>query len=147
MSSAGLNINGVSAPVPSDYRAHLMYYLSCVNSCLELEDIPGPRMKRFRDYKSFSLNLGELEELTNLCLKFAPYRLKGKCFFVDADMCQGDKCCVYDVNEPKVDKLSVAKNSYISGKARNIHKVFVCTEKWIEENWETPMKSAVSTFK
>ncbi|CAG2217789.1 NAGA [Mytilus edulis] len=42
----GLTKEGYIAKVADDYRAHLMYYLSCASSCIGIEDIPSSLLLR-----------------------------------------------------------------------------------------------------
>ena len=141
----GVTKQGTKANVNEDYRARLMYYLSCVNSCFEIDEIPASRLKRLVDYGRFSLNIGELEELVSLCIKLSPYRLKDKSFFLDIKLCKMGKNTFYDT-ENNVN-LSVPQNAYVSGKMRRFKGVMACSEKWIDEYWETPLKSAIGAFK
>lgn len=142
-SVVGLTKEGSLAKVADDYRAHLMYYVSCASSCIGIEDIPSSRLIRFMDYGRFSLNLGETEELITLCIKFSPYRLKDKCFFLDEKLCKDGGNAFYDADA----KFSVAESANISGKMRKIGSVMAYSEKWVFICWENPMKTAVPTFK
>ena len=75
----GIKAVGTHVTVSSDPYARLMYYLSCVHSCVPDLEIP----LKYRTYATYyNLNDQERIELTVLCYLLSPDVFDGKLFFL-----------------------------------------------------------------
>ena len=81
--TVGVKSAGHSTSVPNDCHARLMYYLSCVNSCLpDLDAVPS-QLRNYSNYYSLSEDNRFLVMLGAAVLK--PEVLEGNVFFLVED--------------------------------------------------------------
>ena len=128
---------GVSCTVPDNPKARLMYYLSCVCSCVE----PGndSTFRRLRDYDNYwSLSSEEETQLLILCLALSPDKLLGSVFFPAEDLDSANE--FYEVSAVST-KLVVAESLLIGGQQKKVQKIMMFEKSWIERNYINPLMS------
>ena len=81
--TVGVTSAGHSTSVPNDCHARLMYYLSCVNSCLPDLDAVPIQLRNYSNYNSLSEDNRFLVVLGATVLK--PDVLEGNVFFLIED--------------------------------------------------------------
>ena len=129
---------GVTVTVPDHPIAKLMYYFSCVCSCVEAEH--DATINRLKDYKNYrSLTPEEESQLLILCLALTPDNLIGNIFFPNEDLedCSNEFFELKTVNT----RLIVAESLLIGGQQKKVHKIMMFIKKWIEKNYINPMLS------
>ena len=80
----GVRRFGTTCTVADNPRAHLMYYLNCVNTVLELNEPGLARLTRHESY--WQLDADDVRSLMAMVLLFSPDKLVGKVFFINEDI-------------------------------------------------------------
>ena len=130
-----LNIvqTGTRTNIPSDPKAKLMYYVSCVCSVLEMNDHEG--IRRLRDYdRYYCLTESETDELLILCYLLSPDKLIGKCFFPDDELCGDSNNEFYELSEVQ-SRLLVTQNVTIGHQTRRVNKIMCFKMAWMRNNY------------
>jgi len=134
----GIKKIGVTANVPQNPFAKLMYYLGCVGSVLEISDEFGELIKYERYY---ALTLDEKKKLITLCYLFSPDVLIDKCWFESPNM--DDSNDFLELTHVK-NTLVCAESIMIGGRNRRVAKIMLFKRSWLQNNYLTPMRSACS---
>lgn len=140
---------GKVVSVPNNNIARLMYYLSCVNNCLEKN---GQKLleQRHTDYQNFAqLSDEEHTLIVLLALLLSPDELIGLCFFV---VDEGSACLRGSSNE----FLEITSARNVLGALLTQDKVFVfkgdevrtsrvmlSTKGWIQNNFVLPFSGEI----
>ena len=139
MGRVQIRVKDTSTPVtvPDDPIAKLMYYFSCVASCVELEDSDFDRLK---DYKNYTrLTSDEKAKVLALCLALSPDKLIGTIFHPSSD-CGGFSNKFLELNAVKTNLL-VTDSLVVGGQSKKIHKIMLFEKRWIENNYIEPLRS------
>ena len=128
----------VSANVPNNDIAQLMYYLDCVCACIEPDD--SSTISRLRDYKNYaSLSSNEEAQLLALCLALSPDKLMGTIFQPVTD-CGDSSNQFLELSAVKTDLL-VTESLVIGGHRKRILKVMMFQKSWMESYYINPLRS------
>lgn len=134
---------GQAVTVPDNGIAKLMYYLSCMSSCLE-DFIP----REFTDYKNYySLSEDMKAAIVALAILLKPEHIVGKVVFVvppGNPLLNGYTNEFYKITEATqvlAGTATVQGTIIIEGRNVSISKIMVCTENWYHENLINPLKS------
>ena len=127
----------ISAEIPKNNLARLMYYLSCVFTVIQYEGY-----NKFSDYKNY-YNLTEKEKgvLYDLVIKFSPSLfVNAGIFIVNPQLLNGNNSNgFFKVTDEKI-AIHVNQEMMIGGKAVKVLKIMVCTESWLDNNYFNPLK-------
>ena len=133
----GLRDISRTVTVPSNAKAKLMYYLSCVKTVIQLNDSP---LQRLTDYANYHLLTDpEIDALLAMVVLFSPDELLGKVFFPDED-CGGGSNQFFELSAVS-HMLAVTDNVLIGGERKRVAKVMFFKRSWLENNYFTPLRS------
>ena len=129
---------GERTRVPDDDVAKLMYYLSCVDTVINYNEID-----RLSDYQNYdSLSVDDLTELFKLVILFNPE------IFVEAGIFILDESLLpYDLDnqffEITDERIGIHVNNeiFIGGRSVKVLKVMACNEDWLVRNYFRPWKN------
>ena len=129
---------GERTSVPDDNVAKLMYYLSCVDTVINYNEID-----RLSDYQNYdSLSVDDLTELFKLVILFNPE------IFVEAGIFILDESLLpYDLDnqffEITDERIGIHVNNeiFIGGRSVKVLKVMACNEDWLVRNYFRPWKN------
>ena len=128
----------VSANVPNNDIAKLMYYIHCVCCCIEPDD--NSTISRLRDYQNYHrLSSDEEAQLLALCLALSPDKLIGTIFHPATD-CGNFSNQFLELSAVKTDLL-VTESLVIGGHHRRILKSMRFKKTWVENNYINPLFS------
>jgi len=136
---------GRTVQVPTDPWGRLMYYLSCVNSCLDC--IP----ERYRSYGSYSyINNEDREIILKLCILFSPDKLLQFCFIPvqsNAMESQNDFFKVADKTRLAAIGIDVNRKTatVIEGQHVEVHTFMIFKEAWLDNYYINPIKKNFGT--
>ena len=133
----GIKDTTVSATVPNNPKATLMYYLHCVATVLELDN---PNLWRLRDYQNYrSLTDADIDVLLVLVILFSPDELIGKVFFHSED-CGRFSNQFFELSAVS-HMLAVSDNILIGDERKRVAKVMFFKRSWMDTNYFTPLRS------
>ena len=128
----------VTATVPDDPIALLMYYFHSVCSCIEPDS--SDTIKRLRDYRNYHrLTSEERAQLLILVLALSPDKLIGTIFH-PSDDCGGHNNAFLELSAVQTD-LVVTDHLLVAGQRRQIRKVIKFKKVWIENNYLKPLQA------
>ena len=128
----------VSATVPNDPIARLMYYFNCVCSCIEPDD--SDTIRRLRDYANYHrLTSDERAQLLMLCLALSPDKLMGTIFH-PTDDCGDYGNKFLELSAIKTDVL-VTDSLLVGGQRKKIQSIMLFKKSWVENNYIEPLRS------
>jgi len=122
----------VRTNVPDNLISKLQYYLSCANCLLEL-DLPSI----LTNYQSDTFPEGGLKPLIELCLILEPEFMQENKLFILVDNMESNNEFI-EIHDNRYG-LAVSQNILIAGKQVRIHKLMLCTERWLRANFYEPM--------
>ncbi|KAL3863100.1 hypothetical protein ACJMK2_004876 [Sinanodonta woodiana] len=148
-----LTATGVTANVPADPRAKLMYYLKSLCSTLNLTDV-HPGIARFRSYANYDLSRNDIDTLIKLCELLAPHKLDNKCIFECAELYEIRQIVLSATTTANTSVAALAGKSalfatatatsslsiVLGGESYRIAKIMTYTREWIQDNYYTPMQ-------
>ena len=127
----------VSATVPSDPIARLMYYFNCVCTCLEPDS--NNSISRLRDYQNYYLLTSEEKaQLLVLVLALSPDKLIGTIFH-PANDCGGFSNAFLELSAITTDVL-VTDSLMIGGQRKQIRSIMTFKKIWIEKYYLEPLQ-------
>mmetsp|Transcript_3898 Transcript_3898/g.5462 ORF Transcript_3898/g.5462 Transcript_3898/m.5462 type:complete len:395 (-) Transcript_3898:17-1201(-) len=139
-----IRATGTSVTIPWDGIAKLMYYLSCVDSCVE-DLIPS----ELTNYSNYS-RLSEEEKIlvVTMAILVSPDLLVGKVFFpvnAGSDVLNGTSNEFYEISQAKqligLVKLSTIASLVVDGKSVSVMKIMCLTQGWLMANYVEPLKA------
>ena len=139
MGRVQISVKHTSSPttVPNDPIAKLMYYFSCVASCVELEDSDFDCL---RDYKNYTrLTSDEKAKLLALCFVLSPDKLIGTIFHPSSD-CGSSSNKFLELTSVKTNLL-VTDSLVVGGHSKKIRSIMLFEKSWMERNYYEPFRS------
>jgi hypothetical protein len=128
---------GVTANVPNNDVARLMYYLNCV--CVAIDCDNDPDIQRFTSYSNWSrLSTEEQKALIRVCYSFSPDVLNNRVFFHSDVLCGDNSNEFYTINQVR-HQVAAAESIIIAGRVRVVNKIMTYTMQWLETYYVDPM--------
>ena len=124
--------------VPDDDVAKLMYYLSCVDTVINYNEID-----RLSDYENYDLlSVDSLTELFKLVLLFNPeIFIEAGIFILDENLLIYDMDNqFYQITDERIG-IHVNNEIMIGGRTVKVLKVMACNERWLIRNYYRPWKN------
>ena len=124
--------------VPDDDVAKLMYYLSCVDTVINYNEID-----RLSDYENYDLlSVDSLTELFKLVLLFNPeIFIEAGIFILDENLLiYGMDNQFYQITDERIG-IHVNNEIMIGGRTVKVLKVMACNESWLIRNYYRPWKN------
>ena len=124
--------------VPDDEVAKLMYYLSCVDTVINYQEID-----KLSDYENYDLlTADDLLELFKLVLIFNPkYFVEKGVFIINENLLpNGLGNQFYKITDERIG-IHVNNEMFIGGRTVNVLKVMACNMDWLIRNYFTPWKN------
>ena len=136
---SGRNVS-TTATIPEDNLAKLMYYLNCVNYLLEGSPFPS-HLRDFANY--YSASQDTQQEVVAYAYLFNPSELLGKVFHpVSANHSElGGSGNAFIELTAASHQFVITGEFLVGGKRVQTAKIMLCTEAWLRDYWELPMKA------
>ena len=129
---------GERTTVPDDDVAKLMYYLSCVDTVINYNEID-----RLTDYENYDLlSVDSMTELFKLVLLFNPKIFVDAGIFIldDSLLPYGMDNQFYEITDERIG-LHVDDVIFIGGRTVKVLKVMACNESWLLRNYLRPWEN------
>ena len=134
----GIKDISVSANVPQNDTARLMYYLNCVCSAIEYNE---SNISRYRNYSNWSqLSNEELRLLVALCLTLSPDLFNDKVFFHSDALCGDQANKFYEISQVSHQLLAV-QSIVVAGRTCRVNKIMTYTMGWMQNNYLNPIRN------
>ncbi|CAF3345640.1 unnamed protein product [Rotaria socialis] len=135
---------GVSANVPYNDVARLMYYLHCACTSIDCND--DAAIQRFTNYQNWSyLSLDEKKALVVLCYSFSPDVLDNKVFFQSDELCGNSTNQFYKISQLRHEILA-SESIVIAGRTRQVNKIMTYKMQWMTTYYIEPMRRLLAQF-
>lgn len=133
----GMRDTSVSASVPDNDVARLMYYFHCVCSAIEYTDND---MQRFRNYHNWrSLSYTEVRLLVALCYALSPDVFNDKVFFQSDALCGNSSNKFYEISQVSHQIMAV-RSIVVAGRTRRVNSIMTYKISWMRNNYFGPMQ-------
>ena len=132
-----LKPTSVSATVPNNPTAKLMYYLKCMCTVLKYDD--EPTVNRLCRYQNYFITRQERDLLIQLCILLKPDVLLNKCIFQEDALCGDSSNKFYDLEQVR-NSLMIAGSVMIGGQNRRVTKIMTFKMSWVRTNWQEPIQ-------
>ena len=131
-----LEKTGQSCTVPNDYRARLMYYLSCIGSLLDMRN--NETQRKYQDYQNYSRiqSLSDKKTLLYLCAVFSPDELDDQCIFHSEKIDSDNE--FFEIKQVE-NTFGVSDSVLIGGQRTRVAKVMVYKMSWMRRNFLEPI--------
>ena len=129
---------GERTSVPDDDVAKLMYYLSCVDTVINYNEIDN-----LTDYENYDLlTLEEMTLLFKLVLLFNPeIFISAGIFILDENLLTyGMDNQFYQITDERIG-IHVENEIMLGGRSVKVSKVMACNESWLIRNYYRPWKN------
>ena len=137
--------------VPDNDVAKLMYYLSCVATVINGDEVNFPNKYVLTDYKNYKeLTSSGKEKLLLLAIRFNPLVfMEAKVFIVGPDVTPSLQLGYNKFFERTDQRIGFNVNEYmqIEGKSVKVLKIMVFSQNWIEKYYINPFKNLTSAYK
>jgi hypothetical protein len=132
----GMKKTGVSASIPNNDVARLMYYFNSVCQAIEYTDND---MQRYRNYHNWSsLSSREVRLLVALCYTLSPDVFNNKVFFQSDALCGNSSNEFYEISQVSHQLLAV-RSIVVAGRTRRVNKIMTYTMPWMRDYYLGPM--------
>ena len=129
---------GVNVSVADDPIAKLMYYFSCVCSCVEPDS--SDTIRRLRDHANYHrLTSEERAQLLVMCLALSPDKLIGTIFH-PTDDCGDSSNKFLELSAIKTDVV-VTDSLLVGGQRKKIQSIMLFEKSWMENYYIEPLRS------
>ena len=129
---------GEVVDIPDDNVAKLMYYLSCVDTVINYNEID-----KLSDYENYDLlTVDDMAQLFRLVLLFNPEEfIKARIFILDQRLLPpGMGNQFYQITDERIGMV-VNNEFLIGGRAVKVLKVMACNLNWLKKYYFTPWKN------
>ena len=134
----GIHAFGETTIVPDDDVAKLMYYLHCVDTVINYNEID-----KLSDYENYNLlTIDDMTELFKLVLLFNPKIFIDAGIFIldDSLLPYGFDNHFYQITDERIG-VYVNNQIMIGGRTVQVLKVMVCNQRWLVRNYYRPWKN------
>ncbi len=129
---------GVTANVPNNDVARLMYYMQCVCTSINCNDDPG--IQRFTNYANWAcLTKIDQAALVVACGAFSPDVLNNRVFFQSDALCGDSTNEFYTINQVR-HQVAAAESIIIAGRVRVVNNIMTYTMQWMKTYYFDPMQ-------
>jgi hypothetical protein len=129
---------GVTANVPNNDVARLMYYMQCVCTSINCNDDPG--IQRFTNYANWAcLTITDQAALVVACGAFSPDVLNNRVFFQSDALCGDSSNEFYTINQVR-NQVAAAESIIIAGRVRVVNKIMTYKMQWMKKYYFDPMQ-------
>ena len=133
----GFRQTPVSATIPNNDVARLMYYLDVVCNTIDYNDAD---VSRFRNYNNWwSLSFNDIRVLLVLCLTISPDILDNKVFFQSDALCGDSSNKFYEISQVSHQLLAV-ESIVIAGRRCNVKKIMTYRMSWMRDFYINPIR-------
>lgn len=130
---------GVTVNVPSDDTAKLMYYLSCVNNCLD--DFLPDKLTSFASW--YMADSATKRTILTTCVLLSPDKLMGKVIFPVKDDAMSSGNEFLEIEQARTQTLvatDLDSAVVIEGRKVTINKIMLFKMSWLDNNFLKPLK-------
>jgi hypothetical protein len=139
----GIRETGTTTSVPNNDVARCMYYLKCVCSVIDCDDV---NILRYTNYQNFwSLSDDEDEIVYKLCLALSPDEFEDKVFFDSDALCGSSGNNFYEISQVR-NRLGVVGSILIAGRTRQVTSIMTYKMSWMRANYLGPMSRLADRF-
>jgi hypothetical protein len=126
----------VSASIPNNPTAKLMYYFNCVCYCIEPDD--NYAVRRFRNCSNYhDLTRQEKIQLLDLCITLSPSKLDGMIFHREESMNGSNRFLKLSATKTGI---IATESLLIGGQSKKIVNIMQYKNSWMENNYYTPVR-------
>ncbi|XP_028406336.1 uncharacterized protein LOC114528821 [Dendronephthya gigantea] len=130
----GMKVTGTNVTVPNNPKAKLMYYLNCMATVLQLDELP----REFTNYQNYyALDDTMVRHLVDLCKIVSPDALEGKCIFQVSDL-QGSSNEFVELSSAKTTMVATS-SVMMAGRNVQVAKIMLYKPVWRRTNYDQPM--------
>ena len=134
----GFTDTSVSANVPDNDIARLMYYIDSITTVLGME-ITKYNIDRLTDYKNYYvLTNDEKETLLSLCKELSPDELNNKCIFHEDKLCGNSPNRFLRLNSTEIAFVA-AESVFVGATKVVVKEIMVYKMSWMRRNYIEPM--------
>ncbi|CAF1435211.1 unnamed protein product [Rotaria magnacalcarata] len=127
----------VTATIPENNVARLMYYLNCVCTAIDCND--DAQIQRFTSYQNWKqLAIDDQKVLFFLCFTFNPDVFNDKVFFQNDSLCVHHENEFYEINQQN-HVLVGSESILIAGRLRRVTKFMTYKLSWLQKYYIGPM--------
>jgi hypothetical protein len=142
-SNIGVRETGTTASVPDNDVARCMYYLKCVCSVIDCEDVNILRYTKYQNY--WILSNDDIEIVYKLCLALSPDEFEDKVFFQSDAMCGSSGNNFFEISQVR-NRLGVVGSILIAGRTRQVTSIMTYKMSWMRTNYFGPMGRLADRF-
>jgi len=134
----GIKDVSVSAYVPKNDVARLMYYLNCACAVVEYND---NNINRYCDYDNWSqLSNEDIHSLVVLCYTLSPDLFHNKAFFHFDSLCGNDPNKFFEINQVNHQLLAI-QSIVIADQTCRVNRIMTYKMRWMNTYYFNPMKN------
>lgn len=127
---------GKTCEVPDYPIAHIMYYLSCVNSCININ--LSSKLTNYDNHRNLSFD--DTNEILKLAKYFSPSYMKEKGIFIDNSDLAGDSLNeFYKITSKEANVIATIESFCASGRIHIEEKMAYKTE-WVNNHYYNPIQ-------
>ena len=132
--------------IPDNPSNRCMYYLSCVNSVLDLTKIP--RIKHLINFTNYNLDLEDKKKLITLCELFSVETLENKVFFETKNLSGSVRNEFMELKSAQIERdINVDTEIFIKGVKRDVLKIMLFRSDWALDNYLNPLRALRNEIK
>lgn len=139
----GFKETSVSATIPNNDVARLMYYFNAVCYCIDYNDSDVRRYRNFQNWSSLSYN--EIRVLLALCLTISPDVLDNKVFFNSDSLCGNHPNNFFEVSQVS-HQLMAVQSIIIAGRQCRVSKIMTYKMSWMHEYYLNPIRRLAQQY-
>ena len=130
---------GVTTTVPQNATAKLLYYLSCINSIIQLveldiDEVDYTFVSWVNDYKncqSWTKTNQEKQKILRVARGFTPNILEDKIFFRVTTLGDNSSNGFFEISSSEIT-VAATDEVFIGGLSKKIHKIMLYESRWLQ---------------